>query len=54
MGVHRTCGEPDEIGLTPMGVEMNGPRCVRGGRDDVSFVRAADDTLQLSAIGPAP
>ena len=23
--VHRTCGEPDEIGLTPMGVELNGP-----------------------------
>ena len=24
VGVHRTCGEPDEIGLTPMGVELNG------------------------------
>ena len=24
----RTCGEPDEIGLTPMGVELNGPRRV--------------------------
>ena len=24
MGVHRTCGEPDEIGLTPMGVKLNG------------------------------
>ena len=24
MGVHRTCGEPGEIGLTPMGVELNG------------------------------
>ena len=25
MGVHRTCGEPDEIELTPMGVELYGP-----------------------------
>ena len=24
MGVHRTCGEPDEIELTAMGVELNG------------------------------
>ena len=24
MGVHRTCGEPDEIELTPMGVKLNG------------------------------
>ena len=26
MGVHRTCGEPDEIELTPMGVKLNAPR----------------------------
>ena len=25
----RTCGEPDEIGYTPMGVELNGSRHVR-------------------------
>ena len=24
MGVHRTCGGPDEIRLTPMEVELNG------------------------------
>jgi len=24
MGVHRTCGEPDEIELTAIGVELNG------------------------------
>ena len=24
MGVHRTCGEPDEIGLAAMGVKLNG------------------------------
>ena len=24
MGVHRTCGEPGEIELTPMGVKLNG------------------------------
>ena len=29
MGVHRTCGEPDEIGLTPMGVKLNGSRGVQ-------------------------
>jgi len=38
MGVHRTCGEPDEIELTAMGVKLNGSRCRqrqrrwRGGR----------------------
>ena len=26
MGVHRTCGEPGEIELAPIGVELNGPR----------------------------
>ena len=26
----RTCGEPDEIGLTAMGVELNGSRRVQG------------------------
>ena len=26
MGVHRTCGEPDEIELTAMGVKLNGSR----------------------------
>ena len=30
MGVHRTCGEPDEIELTPMGVELHGPGRVPG------------------------
>jgi len=29
MGVHRTCGEPNEIELTPMGVKLNGSRRVR-------------------------
>ena len=24
MGVHRTCGEPDEAELTPIGVNLNG------------------------------
>ena len=28
MGVHRTCREPNEIDLTPIGVELNGSRCV--------------------------
>ena len=28
MGVHRTCGEPDEIELTPIGVKLNGSRRV--------------------------
>ena len=31
MGVHRTCGEPDEIELTPMGVKLNGTRRIRPG-----------------------
>ena len=31
MGVHRTCGEPDEIELTPMGVKLNGLRQVPQG-----------------------
>ena len=30
MGVHRTCGEPDEIGSTPMGVALNGSGRVHG------------------------
>ena len=29
MGVLRTCGGPDEIESTPMGVELNGSRRVR-------------------------
>ena len=28
MGVHRTCGEPNEIEWTPMGVKVNGWGCV--------------------------
>ena len=28
MGGYRTCGEPDEIELTAIGVELNGPRGV--------------------------
>ncbi len=30
MGVRRTCGEPNEIELTPMGVKLNGSRRVPG------------------------
>ena len=26
MGVHCTCGEPDGVGLTPMGMKLNGSR----------------------------
>ena len=29
MGVHRTCGEPSEIELAPMGVKLNGSQRVR-------------------------
>ena len=29
MGVHRACGEPNEIELTPIGVKSNGSRRVR-------------------------
>ena len=29
MGVHRTRGEPDELELTPTGVELNGSERVR-------------------------
>ena len=36
----RTCGEPDEIGLTPMGVKLNGQRRVRRRR------RATGGTLR--------
>ena len=30
MGVHRTCGGPNEIELTPTGVKLNGSRLVPG------------------------
>jgi len=54
MGVHCTYGEPDEIELTAMGVELNGSRC-RTSPGGISKLRVTEYVLSLEwLLGEAP
>ena len=49
----RTCGEPDEIGLTPMGVKLNGSRRVQQAQPPRHDARQLlDDKLVPDPVPP--
>ena len=43
MGVHRTCGGPNEIELAPIVVTLEGSRVVHGGDDELLVRRLEED-----------
>ena len=43
-----TCGEPDEIGLTPMGVKLNGSRRVRVREERVRHHRVGQHPVPIT------